>query len=271
MARQYTGCDCQKWWVHVLSTQWTRTYYYLPPPLPRRRLQHRMSATADEEADHRPQHQPTYGLPTTHGAFELTADAPGFMRGGLRIMDSKYHGIKLIEKRVDGIRQLREIVSLYPTRRTCHWNLSLAMRHGWREPRRHSDIPGWGWRGPELEDVYELRWAPTSYPRSVSMITFQLSWQWSILPFFQLIFSFAFSELFRSPSLAVAFIHVWFLCPSFLGKTLLPLFAMRWSGLSLDPESCASFSRSTATICANFPIPIFCAFLCIDPSDTLCL
>ena len=35
-------------------------------------------------------------------------------------MDSKYHGIKLIEKLVDSNRQLREIVSLYPTRQTCH-------------------------------------------------------------------------------------------------------------------------------------------------------
>ena len=85
--------------------------------LPRRRLQHPASATVGQTAKVSTNLRADR---STHGAFELTGDAPGFMKGGLRTMDSKYHGTKLIEKRVDGIKKLREIVSLYPTRRTCH-------------------------------------------------------------------------------------------------------------------------------------------------------
>jgi len=83
-----------------------------------RRVQHPTSATADEEAGQNTK-APTdlHADRSTYSTFELTADAPGFMKGGLRTMDIKYHGIKLIEKRVDGIR---ELVSLFPTRWTCH-------------------------------------------------------------------------------------------------------------------------------------------------------
>jgi len=57
---------------------------------------------------------------STRGAFELTADAPGFMKGGLRTADSKYPEIKRIDERIDGIRRLQEVVGLYLTRRNCH-------------------------------------------------------------------------------------------------------------------------------------------------------
>jgi len=82
------ACQCREQLLEMVSTHSVNSIngLCLPPPLPRRRLKHRIPATADEETGQTP--TDLRADRSTRGAFELTVDALGFVKGGLH---KEYH------------------------------------------------------------------------------------------------------------------------------------------------------------------------------------